>query len=450
VVVEIPEAPEIVTFEEPVAEPKPAVRRRRRKTRPVSESDERFDIDALLAPLLSEIAAKRAAPATSAQLRVPKAVEETPAPAFRGPEVISPPLSSLLESGPVEVSPLAATPAGQLPSVELPNVQPIAVEPQPAASTPVERLHLEPLAVAPPVAATPAAATPAIEPVATTLIESLPIELPAVATAAEPKAVEIVQVETPHVQPPPARVAVASAPAAPTPVVPTPVEPQPAAQVPIAQMPVEQLRVERLPVEEVPVAEIPVPRIPIAEIPVVPVATIAVAEFAVEQIPVAPMPVASAPVAHVPVEQPPVRTLAAETEIDPMFFAEDGPDAAADPAPHDRPAWVELIESLRKDIERLKAERLPVAEASPPAQAVAPVEEPQAPRVGRVLSIAAARPANRTEAPAPTSKVRTLTPRPKAPKPVQDQWGLFDPDQCGFAALRAKLDEISAREEVSV
>jgi CheY-like chemotaxis protein len=28
-------------------------------------------------------------------------------------------------------------------------------------------------------------------------------------------------------------------------------------------------------------------------------------------------------------------------------------------------------------------------------------------------------------------------------KPVQDEWGMFDPDQCGFAALVAKLDEIT-------
>jgi len=27
-------------------------------------------------------------------------------------------------------------------------------------------------------------------------------------------------------------------------------------------------------------------------------------------------------------------------------------------------------------------------------------------------------------------------------KPVQDEWGFFDPEQCGFAALLAKLDEI--------
>jgi hypothetical protein len=27
--------------------------------------------------------------------------------------------------------------------------------------------------------------------------------------------------------------------------------------------------------------------------------------------------------------------------------------------------------------------------------------------------------------------------------PVQDEWGFFDPQQCGFTALLAKLDEIN-------
>jgi hypothetical protein len=31
-------------------------------------------------------------------------------------------------------------------------------------------------------------------------------------------------------------------------------------------------------------------------------------------------------------------------------------------------------------------------------------------------------------------------------EPVQDEWGFFDPSQCGFPALIAKLDEIAARE----
>ena len=38
--------------------------------------------------------------------------------------------------------------------------------------------------------------------------------------------------------------------------------------------------------------------------------------------------------------------------------------------------------------------------------------------------------------------------KPK-PKPVQDEWGFFDPDQCGFAALLAKLDEITEEHEAN-
>ena len=43
-----------------------------------------------------------------------------------------------------------------------------------------------------------------------------------------------------------------------------------------------------------------------------------------------------------------------------------------------------------------------------------------------------------TPAPAP-APVR----RSRKAKPIQDEWGFFDPEQCGFAALLAKLDEIT-------
>jgi hypothetical protein len=32
----------------------------------------------------------------------------------------------------------------------------------------------------------------------------------------------------------------------------------------------------------------------------------------------------------------------------------------------------------------------------------------------------------------------------KAAKPLVDEWGFFDPEQCGFSALLAKLDEITS------
>ena len=76
----------------------------------------------------------------------------------------------------------------------------------------------------------------------------------------------------------------------------------------------------------------------------------------------------------------------------------------AAPAPKsEHPEWTELIASLRQDMER---RRDPVA-------------------------------------PTPITRV---VPRRKS-KPVQDEWGFFDPQQCGFAALLAKLDEITEASE---
>jgi hypothetical protein len=144
-----------------------------------------------------------------------------------------------------------------------------------------------------------------------------------------------------------------------------------------------------------------------------------------------------------PDELPKAVVVAAEPDIDPMFFADNAHDGQADPVPNDRPAWVELIDSLRQDIERLKAERTQPQEAAPPVA--------ERPRFARPPLSVVMPPASTAEpGPSPVSKIRKLTPRVKPPKPIQDQWGLFDPEQCGFAALRAKLDEIGARDEASV
>lgn len=69
----------------------------------------------------------------------------------------------------------------------------------------------------------------------------------------------------------------------------------------------------------------------------------------------------------------------------------------------ERPEWKDLVASLRKDIERRR-------------------DTPEPPPIARKA--------------------------PRHPnKPVQDEWGFFDPEQCGFAALLAKLDEITDTED---
>jgi hypothetical protein len=43
--------------------------------------------------------------------------------------------------------------------------------------------------------------------------------------------------------------------------------------------------------------------------------------------------------------------------------------------------------------------------------------------------------------------VAATPPKRRKPRPIQDEWGFFDPGQCGFQALMARLDEIAAKEE---
>jgi hypothetical protein len=96
-----------------------------------------------------------------------------------------------------------------------------------------------------------------------------------------------------------------------------------------------------------------------------------------------------------------------------------------------RQEWLELIDSLRLDVDRLRAGRdqaAPVASAKP--------KEP----------VVSAKPKER-RAPALAPAAKNPTKRTKKAKPVQDEWGFFDPEQCGFAALLAKLDEITEAAE---
>ena len=124
------------------------------------------------------------------------------------------------------------------------------------------------------------------------------------------------------------------------------------------------------------------------------------------------------PVVDVRVPQPPPAAVVAAV-------------AAGTPAKPERPEWVELIESLRQDIERLKAERIsPISVAAPLAEGPTAIPAPDAGSPTPVVSGVR------------TPKRPTVVAK-KAPRPAQDEWGLFEPDQCGFASLLAKLSEIT-------
>jgi len=102
-----------------------------------------------------------------------------------------------------------------------------------------------------------------------------------------------------------------------------------------------------------------------------------------------------------PLEGVPAETLAARTE---------------------QPDWIELVASLRQDLERRRTEPSSVADplAVRPSEGATPVV---------------------------THRLVPKKPRPqpatRKANPVQDEWGFFDPERCGFSTLLAKLEEIT-------
>jgi hypothetical protein len=92
---------------------------------------------------------------------------------------------------------------------------------------------------------------------------------------------------------------------------------------------------------------------------------------------------------------------------------------AETPAAHsEQPDWIELVASLRQDLERRRTDPTSVAD---------PV---------------AARPSDGAEAQS-HRPVKKRPPHVRKTNPVQDEWGFFDPERCGFSTLLAKLEEIT-------
>ena len=81
-----------------------------------------------------------------------------------------------------------------------------------------------------------------------------------------------------------------------------------------------------------------------------------------------------------------------------------------------------MLTAIKRDIQQLRTDH-PEAGGEPATQ-----ESSETPKKSRSRS----------------AGVKT---RKKPKKPMQDEWGFFDPEQCGFAALLTKLDEIADKDE---
>lgn len=98
-----------------------------------------------------------------------------------------------------------------------------------------------------------------------------------------------------------------------------------------------------------------------------------------------------------------------------LAMASDLPrPAAIATEPDEIKEWLEIIEALRRD-----AEQTPRPLVATPPSPESPTDEPAGKRRRR---------------------------RPNE-SPMQDEWGFFDPEQCGFQALLAKLEEITDQDD---
>jgi hypothetical protein len=116
----------------------------------------------------------------------------------------------------------------------------------------------------------------------------------------------------------------------------------------------------------------------------------------------------------------------------------------------------DILEALRRDAEQLLAKPAPIASAVKPAaawpggQSAEEAAEQAAEQASAQPSEQAAEPAADPQA-ADGSRpdlngIRKKKKRSKD-SPAQDEWGFFDPDQCGFAALIEKLEEITDEDD---
>jgi hypothetical protein len=192
-----------------------------------------------------------------------------------------------------------------------------------------------------------------------------------------------------------------------------------------------------------------------------------------------------APVVQSQVTPPPVPPAKAKKGVMAQLLlaaaAEEKPDEFLEfvvETPVERAAEPELIATYRRepataaesqddDAPEMQSEWMSGTAAQSPSPALIPEDPPlgfgviEAPVVFREEVIATPPPAGRTPMPAVNiavavsvkagGAVNMVTPRrstrPRKAPPVKDEWGFFDPNQCGFPALIAKLDEIAGLDE---
>jgi len=114
--------------------------------------------------------------------------------------------------------------------------------------------------------------------------------------------------------------------------------------------------------------------------------------------------------------------------------------SSASPKQSGRPEWLDMVESLRNDVQQLQTDWGAPTMIGPNLSVSQLDNVPD--QAAHFETEMAALPVS---APAPEKpRAKGKNPRPaKKKKHPRDEWGFFDPEQCGFAALLTKLEEIT-------
>jgi hypothetical protein len=114
--------------------------------------------------------------------------------------------------------------------------------------------------------------------------------------------------------------------------------------------------------------------------------------------------------------------------------------SSAAPEESGRPEWLDMVESLRNDVQQLQTDWGAPATIDPNWNVSQLDEIPDQTAHFGTETPALPAPTHAPEKP----RVKGKNHRPaKKKKHPQDEWGFFDPEQCGFAALLTKLEEIT-------
>lgn len=151
----------------------------------------------------------------------------------------------------------------------------------------------------------------------------------------------------------------------------------------------------------------------------------------------------------------PKRTTAASQACDPSVFAAQVNEILARLAAerHDRETALReeappVLDTGAKEDEQTVMITLPAPDELQATRdgiglpAMAPIEDPLLQRGGPATRAKTPKPRRSGSTPQPSSLSLAKRPTP-AVKPMQDEWGLYDPEQCGFSALLTRLQQLA-------